>query len=80
MPYLFYDYYYIILVIPAMILAIIAQAMVKTTYHKFSKVGNSRNITGAYAAQAVLTHYGIRDVRIEQVSGKLTDCLLRFTN
>ncbi len=73
MPYLFYDYYYIILVIPAMILAFVAQGMVKSTYNKFSKVGNSRNITGAYAAQAVLTHYGIHDVRIEQVSGKLTD-------
>ncbi len=73
MPYLFYDYYYIILVIPAMILAIIAQAKVKSTYAKYSKIGNSRSITGAYAAQAVLTHYGIRDVRIEQVSGKLSD-------
>ena len=73
MPYLFYDYYYIILVIPAMILAFVAQAMVKTTYNKFAKVGNSRRITGAYAAQAVLTHYGINDVRIEQVSGHLSD-------
>lgn len=73
MPYLFYDYYYIILVIPAMIIALIAQGMVKSTYAKYSKVGNSRSISGAYAAQAVLTHYGIRDVRIEQVSGKLSD-------
>ncbi len=73
MPFFFYDYYYIILVIPAMILAVIAQVKVKSTYNKFSKVGNSRGITGAYAAQAVLTHYGINDVRIEQVSGKLSD-------
>ncbi len=73
MPYFFYDYYYIILVIPAIILALIAQAKVKSTFNKFSKVSNSRGITGAYAAQTVLTHYGIRDVRIEQVSGKLSD-------
>lgn len=73
MPYFFYDYYYIILVIPAMLLAMWAQVKVKSTYNKFSKVGNTRGITGAYAAQAVLTHYGIRDVRIEQVSGKLSD-------
>lgn len=73
MPYFFYDYYYFILVIPAMILAIIAQVKVKSTYNKFSKVGNSRGITGAYAAQAVLTHYGIKDVTIEQISGKLSD-------
>ncbi len=73
MPFLFYDYYYLILVIPAMILAMIAQVKVKTTYNKYAKVANSRNITGAYAAQAVLTHYGINDVRIEQISGKLSD-------
>lgn len=70
---MFFDYYYIILVIPAMILAIVAQTKVKSTYNKYAKIGNTRSITGAYAAQAVLTHYGIRDVRIEQVSGKLSD-------
>lgn len=69
----FIDYWYIILVIPAMIIAGIAQYKVKSSYNKFSKVLNTRGITGAYAAQAVLTHYGITDVRIEQVSGKLTD-------
>lgn len=73
MPYFFMDYYYIILVIPAMLLAVWAQFKVKSTYNKFSKVSNNKGITGAYAAQAVLTHYGITDVRIEQVSGKLTD-------
>ncbi|MBQ2847947.1 MAG: zinc metallopeptidase [Clostridia bacterium] len=73
MPFFFYDYYYIILVIPAMLLAVWAQFKVKSTYNKFSKVENSRRITGAYAAQAILTFYGINDVRIEQVSGKLTD-------
>lgn len=73
MPFFFYDYYYIILVIPAMLLAVWAQVRVKSTYGKFAKVGNTRGITGAYAAQAVLTHYGINDVRIEQVSGKLSD-------
>lgn len=73
MPFFFYDYYYIILVIPAMILAVIAQVKVKSTYSKFSKLTNTRGVTGAYAAQAVLTHYGITDVRIEQVAGSLTD-------
>ncbi len=73
MPYFFFDYYYVILVIPAMILAMIAQVKVKSTYNKYAKVENTRRITGAYAAQAVLSHYGINDVRIEQVSGKLSD-------
>lgn len=69
----FMDYWYIVLVIPAMIIAMIAQFKVKSNYNKFSKVLNSRGITGAYAAQAVLSFYGITDVRIEQVPGNLSD-------
>lgn len=73
MPYFYFDYYYLILVVPALLLAIWAQVQVKTTYRKYSRVPNSRGMTGAYAAQAVLNFYGITDVRIEQVSGNLTD-------
>lgn len=72
-PGFFIDYWYIILVIPAMIISIWAQYKVKSTFNKFSKVRNVRNVTGAYAAQAVLSYYGISDVRIERVGGKLTD-------
>ena len=73
MPYFYFDYYYLILVVPALLLAIWAQGQVKTTYRKYSRVPNSRGMTGAYAAQAVLNFYGITDVRIERVSGNLTD-------
>ena len=47
--------------------------MSEQTFNKFAKVLSSRNVSGAYAAQAVLSHYGIHDVRIERVNGKLTD-------
>ena len=73
MPYFYFDYYYLMLVVPALLLAIWAQVQVKTTYRKYSRVPNSRGMTGAYAAQAVLNFYGITDVRIERVSGNLTD-------
>lgn len=73
MPYFYFDYYYLILVVPALLLAIWAQVQVKTTYRKYSRVPNSRGMTGAYAAQAVLNFYGITDVRIERVSGNLND-------
>lgn len=73
MPYFYFDYYYLILVVPALLLAIWAQVQVKTTYRKYSRVPNSKGMTGAYAAQAVLNFYGITDVRIERVSGNLTD-------
>lgn len=67
------DYYYMILVVPALILSVLAQIGVKGTYRRYSNISNSRGLTGAMAAQRVLAYYGIRNVRIEQVSGNLTD-------
>lgn len=70
---MYYDIYYFILVIPALVLAMLAQYLVKSTYKKYSKVPNSRGYTGAYAAQAILNYYGITDVTIQPISGSLTD-------
>ena len=70
---IWYDYYYFILVIPALLISLWAQARVKSTYSKMSRVMNSRGLTGAQAAGEVLRYYGITDVRLEQVSGTLTD-------
>ncbi len=70
---MWYDYYYFILVIPAMLVSLWAQIRVKGTYGKMSKLQNTRGLTGAQAAQRVLSYYGITDVRIEPVSGTLTD-------
>ena len=70
---MWYDYYYFILVIPAMLVSLWAQIRVKSTYGKMSKLQNTRGLTGAQAAQRVLSYYGITDVRIEPVSGTLTD-------
>lgn len=73
MGWLYFDYYYLILVVPALIFAIAMQAKVKRAYSGFSKVRNSKGLTGEQAAIRVLNHYGINDVRIERVGGKLTD-------
>ena len=70
---IWYDYYYLILVVPALILSVIAQISVKGTYKRMSKIRNSRNITGAAAAARVLSYYGINNVRIEPINGELTD-------
>lgn len=64
---------YLILVVPAFIISLVAQAKVKSTYAKMAKVRNTSGYTGAQAAAAVLRHYGIMDVRIEETSGKLSD-------
>lgn len=73
MGFMYYDYYFLILVVPAMIIAMIAQFKVNSAFNKESKHLCSRGLTGAQAAQRVLEYYGVTNVRIEAISGKLTD-------
>ncbi|MBE6795258.1 MAG: zinc metallopeptidase [Ruminococcaceae bacterium] len=68
-----FDYYYVILVLPVIIASLIIHSRLKSTYAKYSGIGNARHITGAQAAQMVLDYYGIRDVRIEHIAGNLSD-------
>lgn len=68
----YYDSTFIIL-IPAIIFSLIAQFMVKSTFEKYSKERNSRGITGADAARQILDRNGLSHIRIERVSGSLTD-------
>lgn len=74
MIYSFSEYLrYLIFAAPVLIFAIWAQIRVKSTYSKYSKIRNSRGLTGAAAAELILTHYGVTDVRIEPCRGELTD-------
>lgn len=70
---MYFDVYYFILIVPALIFSIWASARVNSTFERYSKTLSSRGVTGREAAEAVLRQNGIHDVRIEQVSGKLTD-------
>lgn len=67
------NYYYVILVLPVLILSMIASARVNSSFKKYSKVLSARRITGAQAAFEILRYYGITNVQIERVSGNLTD-------
>ena len=71
-PGMFYDPTYL-LVLVGVVLSLIAQAKVKSSFSKYSKVGNARGITGAQAATEILRGAGIYDVKVEHVSGNLTD-------
>lgn len=75
MPFYYYgfDLTYVILVLPCIILSIWASANVNSTFKKYSKQFSSRRITGAEAARRVLVANGVSGVRIERVSGNLTD-------
>ena len=68
-----YDWTYIVLVLPFVLLSLLASASVKSTFQKYSKVFSRRGLTGAQAAERVLRANGVTNVRIEQVSGELTD-------
>ena len=69
----FIDYWYIVLVLPAIILAMVAQFKVKSTYEKYSREYSSRGYSAATVARMILDRNGLHDVRIERVSGQLTD-------
>lgn len=70
---MYIDIYYIILIVPTLLLSIWAQIKVKSTFASYSQKINSRGITGAQAAAYLLRVNNINDVRIERVSGSLTD-------
>lgn len=72
-----FHFYYggssLMFLLPAMLLALFAQAKVKSSFRKYSSVRNHRNMTGAEAARRVLDANGLRDVEIRQIPGSLTD-------
>ena len=74
MPYYYgFDWTYLVLVLPCVILSLWASSNVNSTFQKYSQQFSIRRLTGAQAAQRVLSHNGVSGVRIERVSGNLTD-------
>ncbi len=67
------DYYYFILVLPALLFAMWAQGRVSSTYAKYSRVHASRRITAQEAARRILSDNGLDHVQIQRVNGNLTD-------
>lgn len=70
--YYFYDATYILVIIGA-IISLIASMNVKSTFNRYDKYNSRSGLTGATAAQEILRAAGITNVRIERVSGNLTD-------
>ena len=73
MPFLGFDQYYLILVVPTIILSLWAQFKVKSTFSKYSQMRSSRGISGSQAAQIILQANSINNVSVEGVGGSLTD-------
>ncbi|MBQ7921937.1 MAG: zinc metallopeptidase [Clostridia bacterium] len=72
---LFYgiDTSYLIYVLPALIFALIAQGMVKSTFAKYSKMPSDGGMTGRDAARLILDANGLYHVTVTEVAGELTD-------
>ncbi len=62
-----------ILVWVGLILSLLAQAKVKSTFAKYERVRSVSGMTGAQAAERILHSAGIYDVSIARVQGSLTD-------
>ena len=69
----FYDYWYVILVLPAVLFAMWASLRVNSTFDRYAKKLSTSGLTGAEAAARVLRENGVHGVDIQRVSGKLTD-------
>lgn len=69
---LYFDPSYLI-ILPAIIFALIAQAQVSSTFNKYSRVYARRGQTAAQVARQILDENGLQGVSIEHVSGNLTD-------
>lgn len=62
-----------ILIVPALILAVYAQAKVSSAFNRYSTVMSRRGVTGAEAARGILDGAGLQEVTIERISGRLSD-------
>ncbi len=62
-----------LLLIPAFILALYAQAKVKGAYSKYGRIASASRLTGAQAATQLLQQAGAGEVTIEKTPGQLTD-------
>ena len=70
---MFFDWTYVVIVMPFVLLSLLASASVNSTFKKYSKQYSRRGITGAQAAERVLRSNGVSGVRIERVAGNLSD-------
>ena len=70
---MFFDEYFLILVVPTLILSMIAQVKVKSTFAKYSQIRCSKNISGRDAALVLLKANSISNVTVEPVRGTLSD-------
>ena len=73
MPFFYYFDPTMLIILPALIFTIWAQINVNSTFEKYKRVQTDSRITGYDAARRILDANGLYDVKIERISGNLTD-------
>ena len=68
-----FDSAYFVLILPALLLSMFAQFLVKNAYSRYSRVDSMTGLTGAQVAKMILEKNGIHDVRVQQTPGVMTD-------
>lgn len=68
-----FDWTYLVIVLPAVFLAMLAQWKVKSTFARYDKMTTARSLTGYEAARLILNVNGLSHIAIEHVQGELTD-------
>ena len=69
----YYDSSYFCFMVPAFLLVMIAQLYVNSAYSKWGRIAVRSGLTGAQAAQRLISSGGLSGVRLERIAGKLTD-------
>jgi Zn-dependent membrane protease YugP len=72
-PMFFFSPLLLLLSLPAMLIAFVAQGMLQSRMARYGRIANARGLSGRETAQAILDAEGIHDVRIEPVGGILSD-------
>ncbi|MBR5251419.1 MAG: zinc metallopeptidase [Oscillospiraceae bacterium] len=70
---MYFDIYYLILVVPALIFSMWAQSRVTSTFNRYSQQRTYSGMTGYEAARRILQANGLYHVQVERVAGNLTD-------
>lgn len=70
---MYYDWTYLVLVLPAVIFAMWASYRVNSTFKRYSTQWSSRRVPAEAVARMVLDRNGLRHIPIERISGNLTD-------
>ncbi|MCW5875737.1 MAG: zinc metallopeptidase [Anaerolineales bacterium] len=64
---------YLMCMLPAFLLSMLAQFYVSSSYGKWSRVPNRSGLNGAQVAQRLMERNGLQNLSLQQVRGNLTD-------